>query len=323
MSKTSYTAKEALQDLFRLSDNGFYSIAKLEWWLLKYDKLYLKLVDEYDFNVVDNSYKYQVRRKDYTHEIIFINNYWYMDWLSIFRRFEPKMKRALEEYDSIKHDHDKTQNWVEKYYLIWDIYYFDFLTKPYWENYVNDELQLYLQDLNGDAKWEYLYKKDFKYTVEFIDLYWEIWFDSDLGKKENEAFEKEQEEMNKRKDTIPKIVDSIKSLNFEELESLLDPITTYDLKEMTKSRFVELLKKTMHSEMYCQIKTFDKVEEYTNRCARCTGGVVYRFIYQNKLSLELCFDISLTYYIIDIRQRHCKYEIDKQSEIEKIELSFL
>ena len=320
MSDYNHTATDALQDLFRLSDNGFYTIAKLEWWLLKYDKLYLKLIDEYDFNVVDKSYKHNVRKKDYNHEMIFIDNFWYMDWLSLFRRFEPKMKSALEEYDRVKHDHDKTQNWVVKYNLIWHIYYFDFLMQPYWENDVNDELKLYLQDFNGDAKWEYLYKKDFKYTTEFIDLYWEIWPESDLAKKEDEEFEKEQEEIKKRKETIPKFANAIKSLNFKKLESLLETVTPDDHKEILKSRFVELFKTTMNSEMYCHIKSFDKIEEYNYHCNHCVGNLVYRFIYKNKIALQLCFEISSYYFILDIRQNYCGFKIDNEKNIEKIDL---
>lgn len=322
MTDYSKKSKTALQELYDLSDNGFYTMAKLEWWLLKYEKLFDKVCILNDYDKEENRYRHFRIGKDHTCETILIDVFSYMDWLSKIRRYEPKIKEVLEEYESIKYNHKLKQVWIEKYNPVWDQHYFDFLMGPYGGDDVNDELQLYMKDLNNNRKFEYLYKKDFKYTCAFMEVYWEVYEDSDLAKKEQEEFKKEQEAQVQRKDTLSKIVEAFKTLDFDDLESLLYDDTTYTIRNLSKSRFIDVLKRTMNSEMYNHIKTFDRVEAYSDFCNHCMDGTIYRFIYKNKLALELCFEISLVHYILEIRLNRCEFKTDKNRKIEKIHLKF-
>jgi len=310
-------ATKAIEELFSLAENDTYTMAKFEWWLLKYNRLYERLSIKHDFNQINKNFRLQYRAIKEKDEVSFLENYWDLDRLSVISRHESDIKRALEDYELIKNDDKKTQLWIDKNYLIFDVYYADFLFENLSLNETFDNIRVFLLNKNHKKFCMWLPQHEFLYTVKFIDLYWDFY--CEIEHLESEI---ENAEIEKRKELIPKVAKSIQSLNFEELEALLPGVAAYDLFIVSVPEFIEKLKKTMSSKMYNHIKTFDKLEEHPELCDDCFDGTVYRFIYKNKLALDLCFTISLSYYIVDIFPSKCKFETASEDKIEKIQFNY-
>lgn len=85
------SATKAIEELFSLAENNYFTMPKFEWWLLKYDKLYENLSTKHDFNQIDKSFRLQFRVIKEKDEAAFIENYWDLNRLSVISRFDSKL----------------------------------------------------------------------------------------------------------------------------------------------------------------------------------------------------------------------------------------
>ena len=151
-----------IKELESLPSDGTYSLATIEWWLLKYQEEYKRIKEEeskrFMYFIDDN----WVRLPDYfdlrTPNERFLKIYDTLNKITDFHKQENYFKQEMAIYKNIKNDHQKVKKWLAKNEHFGAEKYFSF------------SLEIDIS-INLD-------REDFKYTLEFIEsfdkTYWNL-----------------------------------------------------------------------------------------------------------------------------------------------------
>lgn len=162
-----------LEELFELSQNGLFSMNKIEWWLLKYSEVFLELEKSEQslyFNWLAGVKTSPSLRKE---KLLFIDTYRALETISKFHRNEDYLKDEVRSYNSLRHP-EKVKEWLEKNETIGSEIYACFLLD--YLDYSNDakHLNVFVKDLGERSI--FVDRKDFENTLLFLDifnnLYW-------------------------------------------------------------------------------------------------------------------------------------------------------
>jgi hypothetical protein len=156
---------------------------KIYWWLLKYQETYAYLNEEeqskYVTELKDGSVVRLPPLQKANEDQIFLCIYEALNFLSDFHRNEEYFRKELMRYKLISEvDILCLKNWVadnEKIgaddYACFLLDYLDYSDTP---EHLNIFL-LYANDLNF-----YVNKEDFKYTLDFLEVFQDLYWDQDI-----------------------------------------------------------------------------------------------------------------------------------------------
>lgn len=157
-----------------------FSMAKVEWWLLKYSKLYKKTYDfvhnQHLFTTDDGSVIRLPSFGEPTEEEIFLELFKALDKVSKFHRSEKYFEQEIINYHKIKHSEVDLRNWVSKNEDIGAENYVCFLIDylDYDEN--DEEEHLYIFVHNSKELEIYIDRQDFKNTINFLEIFNELYW---------------------------------------------------------------------------------------------------------------------------------------------------
>lgn len=170
-----------LEELLQLKNNGIHTINQIEWWLLKYSNAYKNILRSVEskneeFELEDGSIvnlpplEEPLSKSDQN----FISLYQALDTLTKFHKDEKYFEEEMIEYHKIKESHLKLKNWVFKNEHLGSERFVCFLVDylDYSENaehllvyvYTSPELKIYID------------QKYFKNTIEFLEIFNELYF---------------------------------------------------------------------------------------------------------------------------------------------------
>jgi len=169
-----------ISELKSLSSDGIFNIDKIEWWLLKYEKLYVKSKQH---NQSEHLYKIdgkEVRLPDNignpTDEEKFIDVYERLDNLTKLHRNEDYFKQEMAIYNGIKNEPQKVKHWLNKNEKFGSDDYVCFLT-DYLDYDTDDKVyHLGVFFLKDEELEVYVDRDDFKYTIEFLEIFNELYW---------------------------------------------------------------------------------------------------------------------------------------------------
>jgi len=167
----------ALNELLNLKQNDLYSIAKIEWWLLKYEDYYNDLKSYWycpnprcNHRILDNC---QCKNKH--DEFYFLNMYKELDKFSLHHRNEHFLKNELEMYNEFKDNPQEIRNWIIKNEEIGTNSVYDF--QFYYFNRFQLDAYLKVSSYKFPDYAVFIDTKDFESSIEFLKifkkLYWE------------------------------------------------------------------------------------------------------------------------------------------------------
>ncbi|MEO9893110.1 hypothetical protein [Aurantibacter sp.] len=158
-----------------LITDGIYSMAKVEWWLLKYTDEYEKTVE------IENKlhwYEFEDGSKSRlpsfwkpSSEVGFINLFQELDLISEFYKEENKIEDVLKEYYAVKNSGPKLNKWILEYEQLGKGKYFNFLIS-YLDYEGVDDIEHPMVFIHSMDDFPiYIEKNDFKNTIEFGNIF--------------------------------------------------------------------------------------------------------------------------------------------------------
>ncbi|NQY30109.1 MAG: hypothetical protein HRT69_11635 [Flavobacteriaceae bacterium] len=170
-----------IYELLGLKKNGRLQLSVIEWWLLKHSCLHKKVLSFIEskkeiFELEDGS---SVRLPPLKESISnsekkFLDLYNALDTISEFHRNEKYFQQEMLEYHKIEHSQSDLKKWVSKNepfgvekYACFLIDYLD-----YSEN--AEHLSIYVH--NSKELDIYIDRQDFKHTVEFLEIFNELYW---------------------------------------------------------------------------------------------------------------------------------------------------
>ncbi|WP_149304908.1 hypothetical protein [Pareuzebyella sediminis] len=158
-----------------LKEEGFYSMVKIEFWLLKYWELYKEsrsYVQTQDLLKMDDGISVRLplfwNPKD---EEKFLELYTKLDSVSEFQRNESYISKLLVEYHAIKNSQTDLKKWYNKNVSLFKDKYATFLM-DYLDYDVNDKEEHLLVHVDSLKELEIdIDKSDFKNTIEFLEIF--------------------------------------------------------------------------------------------------------------------------------------------------------
>lgn len=176
------------------------SIAKVEWWLLKYSDFYKKTSDfvysQHLFKLEDGSTVRLPPLGEPTDQEKFLDLYKALDTICELHRNEKYFEQELVEYQKIKDSQSELKNWITKNEDLGTEKYVCFLVDylDYSEN--AEHLNIYVHS-SKDLE-IYIDQQDFKNTIEFLEIFNELYWEKEILP---ESLERIRNEMKKIKTT--------------------------------------------------------------------------------------------------------------------------
>lgn len=178
-----YLSSDIILELESLSPDGIYSLAKIEWWLLKYSDEYKRIRKEESKHFLHSSNGDWVKLPDYiesrTPNEKFIHIYEELNEVSEYHQHEEYFRQEMAIYKEIRNSPDKVREWLakneylgtEKYFMFSMDYFGD-------EDEMENEIHLQVNFSEDNQRVIFVDRSDFKYTIEFTNtfnnLYWEM-----------------------------------------------------------------------------------------------------------------------------------------------------
>lgn len=173
-------AKSALLEIFELSSNRIFSLAKLEWWLLKHSELYNNLALKHSFLKDQGCTRYSNKYEKFPVHVVFLENYFIADRITIMQRRESYFKNEIDLYNATKHEKAATISWLIKNHSLWDEDYGLFLLDNLDESFKNSDYVFEFFNQNHEREEFRVERKAFKNTIEFIILYEDLFFSNEM-----------------------------------------------------------------------------------------------------------------------------------------------
>lgn len=169
----------AIQELKSLRDNrGVLSVAKVEWWLLKYQELYNNSSYKRGCGIcMPVAWNVLCDCDEYKDEKAFISQFKEFENLCNYHRNEPLFKRLLTQYHSLKSDPKRLKEFAQKHEdLVLNKY------SNYWYGYMSELVKdtLFVKGMFFDNFDVYVSSLDFPNTEAFILIYNKLYYDDEI-----------------------------------------------------------------------------------------------------------------------------------------------
>src|SRR5690606_7778884 len=163
---------KAVKEFESLPSDGTYSLATIEWWLLKYQDEYNRIKEEESkrfMYLIDGKW---VRLPDYldarTPNEKFLHIYETLNIVTEFHKEEDYFKQQMAIYKRIKNDSQKVKEWLAKNEHLGAEKYFMFSLDYFGEeDEMENEIHLHVTFLEDEGRELFVDRNDFKYTIEF------------------------------------------------------------------------------------------------------------------------------------------------------------
>lgn len=156
MDKTIIVAYSEIQNL----NQGYvYSIAQINWWLLKYGDLYKTISTINSFNKPEFS--------------SFIKFYDELDKATQLHKLEAKCYMAYDEYTFLQCINEDFRDWVIKHYELYEkigTYFFSYLGFN-----SEDDKNLHVAEAPDESFGVAVREEDFKSSIRFYDVYYDLY----------------------------------------------------------------------------------------------------------------------------------------------------
>ncbi len=176
-----------LNDFESLIDIPYMSLDKIEWWLLKYADFHSEITTYYR----DNNISYSPNSDLEVHPLypIIINLHSFLDFyhlineISEYARREAYFKEEIKEYHRIKDAHHKSKEWLIKNLKFGLGPYPQFIADA---NAFGNEEMIVINEQHDVIF--YLLRDDFGFTLEFIEIFEELFFEKEILPEELGSF---------------------------------------------------------------------------------------------------------------------------------------
>ena len=170
----------ALNEFKSLQENNLFSMAKVEWWLMKYDD-YFKSLNQ-DWYCPNKGCSMIIGGVCFcnpkSNEFNFLELFKKLEVLSQYQRKEEYFKQELEVYYKVKDNPIKLKELVVKNEQIGCNGFFDFLIE--FLNYCDNAILLGVFDQSVLGYDVFVDNKDFKSTIEFLDIFSELFWEKEI-----------------------------------------------------------------------------------------------------------------------------------------------
>ena len=164
----------SIKELESLPSDGIYSLATIEWWLLKYQDEYNRIKEEESkrfMYFIDGKW---VRLPDYfdvrTLNEKFLRIYNTLNKISDLHKHENYFKQEIAIYKEIENKPDLVKQWIKNNEKYGPEEYPDIM--PYLDyNKQGEVFRLSVYFSKDDDLKVYIDKVDFKYTIEFLEVF--------------------------------------------------------------------------------------------------------------------------------------------------------
>lgn len=174
----------AYTELNNLNKGHVYSIAQINWWLLKYSDLYKNIIIVHNQlcdiclelksqNLFINCLlkpNYCNKREEYQG---FIKFYDELDQVTELHKLEEKCYLAYDEYTFLQCINEDLRNWVIKHYGIYEklgIYFFRYL-----EFNSKDDKKLHIAEAPDETFGISIQEEDYFNSIKFYDVYYDLY----------------------------------------------------------------------------------------------------------------------------------------------------
>lgn len=162
------------EDFSQINDKPLL-ISKIEWWLLKYSDIYLKILnnskDKYVLKGIDERIDNLPLIEESGENINFLDFYKLIDSISLAHRKDNDFKIILTDYYKVKNSPSDLNNWFIKNRSIGQGHFPIFILDHI--NYSEDDGDLWTWDEDLEIEM-FVNKNDVINTLEFIDIYIEL-----------------------------------------------------------------------------------------------------------------------------------------------------
>ena len=168
----------ALNEFKNLKENEIYSLAKVEWWLMKYESYYKDLKPDWYCNICDLDRDFfSCSCENPSREYVFLVLFRELEEFCDFRRYENYFKGELETYYRVKDNPKALKEFVIKNEQIganecfsFSIDYLDYPNsvhpKVYSRSFTDFDI--------------YVDRKDFENTITFIEIFNKLFWDDKI-----------------------------------------------------------------------------------------------------------------------------------------------
>lgn len=170
-----------LEDFKTLNESSVMRMPKIEWWLLKHSDAQKQILEYQEskytsFEHEDGSIsRFPPLKEVLTEsELKFLNLYSELETISEFHRSESSFEKELHIYREIKHSPSDVKDWVAKHEVLATQDYACFLV-----DYLDYDVNAKHLNVNIYRIKEfelYIDHEDFKYTVEFLTLFNDLFY---------------------------------------------------------------------------------------------------------------------------------------------------
>lgn len=175
-----------VKELLNLGDGELYSMEKIHWWLLKYENIYQSMNEEEQSKYITTLNDGSIARlppPGKPPEVqTFTCIYEALDILSNFHRNEKYFQQEMMRYRKISTSDFSSQiNWLSKNEKLGSEGYACFLLD--YLDYSDTPEHLNVFFLHSKNLEFYVHKTDFKYTLRFLDVFRDLYWEKDLLKR--------------------------------------------------------------------------------------------------------------------------------------------
>lgn len=146
-------------ELQNLVDGYVYSIAQINWWLLKYDELYKLALKNSSFKKLELQ--------------SFIKFYDELDQATKLHKLEQKCYMAYDEYTFLLCVNEDLRDWVIKHYDVYEkvgTYFYSYLSYN-----SKDDKNLHISEVPDESFGVAVREEDFKSAIRFYDVYYDLY----------------------------------------------------------------------------------------------------------------------------------------------------
>jgi hypothetical protein len=170
----------ALNEFKSLQENDIFSIAKVEWWLLKYENYFKKLKPYWCCPNKGCNMRIGLTCicKNKHDELLFLELFKELDALSLYYRKEEYFKQEMATYHEVKDCQVKLKDLIIRNENIGVDGFLDFLI--YYQNYCANPIHLKVLDKTLLGYEVFVDRKDFSNNIEFLNIFSKLFWKDEI-----------------------------------------------------------------------------------------------------------------------------------------------
>jgi hypothetical protein len=169
----------ALNEFKNLKENDLYSLAKVEWWLMKYEGYYNDLKSYWCCDRCNLMSAVGTCSCKYPYdEYVFLELFKDLDVFCQYRRYESYFQGELETYYKVKDDPKTLKNLIIKNGQIGADECFEFLID--YHNYSLNPVHLYVYSSSFKDFDIYIDRIDFENTITFLGIFSKLFWEDEI-----------------------------------------------------------------------------------------------------------------------------------------------